>query len=193
MRVSILDSSGSSSVFGSSKMVPVWSLGLRVVLSKKTATSWRRAEDGFSTLWCCSGLSQFFGPHRVLGRELREFLSAYNMCAKANPPNFSQNSASLARSSASSLFRHSTLKQYSTRFLAEEVNWRSQTPNSTPHLREAMSSPSLFEATCYLDCILSTASKHEPRGLIRREVCLGSIGTMNGSTAIRWRRGKIPT
>ena len=31
-------------------------------------------------------LSEFPGSHRVPGRELSEFLSAYNMCAKANSP-----------------------------------------------------------------------------------------------------------
>ena len=34
-------------------------------------------------------LSEFFGPHRALGRELSEFLSAYYLCAKANSPRFS--------------------------------------------------------------------------------------------------------
>ena len=33
-------------------------------------------------------LSEFFGPHRVPGRELSEFLSAYSLCAKANSPSF---------------------------------------------------------------------------------------------------------
>ena len=33
-------------------------------------------------------LSEFFGPHRVPGRELSEFLSAYYLRAKANPPSF---------------------------------------------------------------------------------------------------------
>ena len=36
-----------------------------------------------------------FGPHRIPGRELSEFLSAYYLCAKANSPSFSQNSLSL--------------------------------------------------------------------------------------------------
>ena len=40
-------------------------------------------------------LSEFFGPHRVPGRELSEFLSAYYLCAKENSPSFSQNSPSL--------------------------------------------------------------------------------------------------
>ena len=34
-------------------------------------------------------LSEFFGPHRVPGRELSEFLSAYHLCAKANSPSSS--------------------------------------------------------------------------------------------------------
>ena len=33
-------------------------------------------------------LSEFFGPHRVPGRELSEFLLAYYLCAKANSPSF---------------------------------------------------------------------------------------------------------
>ena len=41
-------------------------------------------------------LSEFFWPHRVLGRELSEFLSAYCLRAKANSPSSSQNSPSFA-------------------------------------------------------------------------------------------------
>ena len=33
-------------------------------------------------------LSKFFGPHRVPGRELTEFLSAYYLFAKENSPSF---------------------------------------------------------------------------------------------------------
>ena len=44
-------------------------------------------------------LSEFFGAHRVPGRELSEFLSAYYLCAKANSPSFSQNSPSLPQNS----------------------------------------------------------------------------------------------
>ena len=33
-------------------------------------------------------LSEFFGPHRVPGRELSELLSAYYLCAKTNSPSF---------------------------------------------------------------------------------------------------------
>ena len=55
-------------------------------------------------------LSEFFGPHRVSGRELSEFLSAYYLCAKANSPTFSQNSPSLLQNSV-------LAKQYSARFL----------------------------------------------------------------------------
>ena len=33
-------------------------------------------------------LSEFFGPHRVPGRKLSEFLSAYDLCVKANSPSF---------------------------------------------------------------------------------------------------------
>ena len=62
-------------------------------------------------------LSEFLVPHRVLGRELSEFLSAYYLCAKANSPSFSQNSPSLPQNSVTSLFRNSTLEQYSACFL----------------------------------------------------------------------------
>ena len=50
-------------------------------------------------------LSEFFGPHRVPGRELSEFLSACNLCAKTNSPSF--------------FFLSKTVlsKQYSARFL----------------------------------------------------------------------------
>ena len=34
-------------------------------------------------------LSELFGPRRVPGRELSEFLSAYYLCAKANSPSLS--------------------------------------------------------------------------------------------------------
>ena len=44
-------------------------------------------------------LSEFFGAHRVPGRELSEFLSAYYLCAKANSPSLSQNSPSLPQNS----------------------------------------------------------------------------------------------
>ena len=33
-----------------------------------------------------SMINEFFGPHRVQGRELSEFFSAYYFCAKANSP-----------------------------------------------------------------------------------------------------------
>ena len=55
-------------------------------------------------------LSEFFGPHRVPGRELSEFLSAYYLCAKANSPSLPQNSPSLPQNSVSSLSRNSTLE-----------------------------------------------------------------------------------
>ena len=53
-----------------------------------------------------------FGPHRVPGRELGEFLSAYYLCAKVNSesPSFSQNSPTFPQNSVSSLFRNSTLE-----------------------------------------------------------------------------------
>ena len=53
-------------------------------------------------------LSEFFGSHRVRGRELSEFLSAYYLCVKVNSPSFSWNSPSLLQNSVSSLFRNST-------------------------------------------------------------------------------------
>ena len=55
-------------------------------------------------------LSELFGPHRVPGRELSDFLSAYYLCVKANSPSFSQNSPSLPQNSVSSLSRNSTLE-----------------------------------------------------------------------------------
>ena len=58
-------------------------------------------------------LGEFFCPHRVPGRELSEFLSAYYLCAKANSPSFPQNSPSLPQTqwgSVSSLLRNSTLE-----------------------------------------------------------------------------------
>ena len=54
----------------------------------------------------------FFGPHRVPGRELDEFLSAYYLCAKANSPSFSQNSPSLPQNSVR-LSEFSSPQQYS--------------------------------------------------------------------------------
>ena len=55
-------------------------------------------------------LSEFFGPHRVPGRGLSEFLSAYCLSTKVNSPSFSRNSPSLPQNSVSSLFRNSTLE-----------------------------------------------------------------------------------
>ena len=49
-------------------------------------------------------LSEFFGPHRILGKELSEFLSAYYWCAKANSPSFPKTSPSLTPNSVSSLW-----------------------------------------------------------------------------------------
>ena len=62
-------------------------------------------------------LSEFLGPHQVLERELSEFLSAYDLCAKANSPSFSQNSPSLPQNSVSSVFKTVLSEQCSTRFL----------------------------------------------------------------------------
>ena len=55
-------------------------------------------------------LSELFGPQRVPGRELSEFLSAYYLCAKANSPSFLQNSTNLPPNSMCSLFRNRTLE-----------------------------------------------------------------------------------
>ena len=55
-------------------------------------------------------LSEFLCPHRVPGRELSEFLSAYYLCATVNSPSFSPKSPSLPQNSVSSLFRNSTLE-----------------------------------------------------------------------------------
>ena len=51
-----------------------------------------------------------FGFHRLLGRELCEFLSVYHLWAKAKSPRFLQNSASLPQNSVSSLLRNSALE-----------------------------------------------------------------------------------
>ena len=41
-------------------------------------------------IWLVSNteLSEFFGPHRVPGRELSEFFSGYYLCAKPSSPSF---------------------------------------------------------------------------------------------------------
>ena len=52
-------------------------------------------------------LSRIFRPSPSSGREITEFLSAFNLCAKANSPTFSK--TSLTQNSVSSLFRNSTL------------------------------------------------------------------------------------
>ena len=52
------------------------------------------------------------GPHRALGRELSEFLSAWYLFDKANSPSFSQNSPSSAQNSVR-LSEFSSPKQYS--------------------------------------------------------------------------------
>ena len=64
----------------------------------QSAENRKRAEYGFKEYGSNTELSEFFGPHRVPGRELStEFLSAYYLCAKADSPSFffSQNSPSL--------------------------------------------------------------------------------------------------
>ena len=63
-------------------------------------------------------LSEFFLPSpSVPGRELREFLSVFDLCAKANLPSLGQNSPSLLQNSVSSLFRKSALETVFPRFL----------------------------------------------------------------------------
>ena len=47
-------------------------------------------------------LSESFGPHRVPGRDCSEFLLVYDLRAKGNSPNFSQNSPILPQLSLSS-------------------------------------------------------------------------------------------
>ena len=55
----------------------------------------KRAETVSESTVSNTDLSEFFGPHRVPGTELSEFLLAYHLCAKANSPSFSKNSSSL--------------------------------------------------------------------------------------------------
>ena len=54
-------------------------------------------------------LSEFFCPHRVPGRELSEFLSAYHLCDKANSPSFFAELTEFAQK----LSEFSSPKQYS--------------------------------------------------------------------------------
>ena len=66
-------------------------------------------EEGLLWGWCAVGpLLKIFGPHRVSGGEVSEFLSALSLCAKANSP--SSATPSLPLNSVSSLFRNSTLE-----------------------------------------------------------------------------------
>ena len=68
----------------------------------------KRAEYGFGE----HELSEFFGPHRVPGRELSEFLSAYYVYVCQSEASFSQNSPSSAQTSVR-LSELSAPKQYS--------------------------------------------------------------------------------
>ena len=72
----------------------------------------KRAEYGFGEYGFKHRTQWVFGPHRVPGRELSEFLSAYYLCAKANSPSSSQNSPSLPQNSVR-LSEFSSPKQYS--------------------------------------------------------------------------------
>ena len=66
-----------------------------------------------------AGLSESFCPHRVPGRELSEFVSAYDLCAKPSSPSSMQNSSSLPKKCLRALSSETILsKQYSARFLA---------------------------------------------------------------------------
>ena len=66
-------------------------------------------------------LSELFGPHRVPGRELSEFLSAYYFCVLYSELTefFSQNSPSLPQNSVSPLSRKSTLETVFHPYLQE--------------------------------------------------------------------------
>ena len=73
-------------------------------------------------------LSELFCPHRALGRELSEFLSAYYLCAKANSPSFfSDSSPSLPQDSVSSLssekYSRNSIPSISYR------TWRTRSPH----------------------------------------------------------------
>ena len=120
-------SDGSGSSFGFLTTVPTVPVSGR-----------RRAEYGFGEY----GLKHraqwfFFGPHRVPGRELSEFLSAYYSCAKADSPRFSQNSACLPQNSVSCLFRNSTLE---TALFGERLRGNRDSSNRPERFREVMGS-----------------------------------------------------
>ena len=68
-------------------------------------------------------LSEFFGAHRVPGREVSEFLSAYFLFVKANSLSFSQNSPSLSQNSVR-LSEFSSPKQYSRNSIPPVSYWR---------------------------------------------------------------------
>ena len=61
-------------------------------------------------------LSESFCPHRIPGRELGEFLSAYYWCAEAHSPSFSKNSPSLPQNSVRVSLQNSTLETVSRAF-----------------------------------------------------------------------------
>ena len=72
------------------------------------------------------GLSEFFGPHRVLGRELSELRAAYYLCAEANSPSFFAELTELPPSSVSSLLSETVLsKEYSALLLIKAI-WAGQ-------------------------------------------------------------------
>ena len=72
----------------------------------------KRAEYGFEEHGFNSKLNEFLCPHRALGGELSELLSAHDLRAKATSPSFSQNSLSLAQNSLSSLFRNNPFPDF---------------------------------------------------------------------------------
>ena len=75
-------------------------------------------------------LSDFFCPHRVPGRELSEFLSAYYLCDKANSPSFFAELTGFAPKLSEArwvLFSETALsKQQSARFLRYQASFRNQ-------------------------------------------------------------------
>ena len=61
---------------------------LRAVLGRCSGLIGNRPNTVSASTVSNTELSEFLGPHRVLGRELSEFLSASYLCAKANSPSF---------------------------------------------------------------------------------------------------------
>ena len=104
---------------------------------------WPQAKSRWQSHVWLWPISEFFCPHRVPGRELSEFLSAYHVCAKAKSPSLPPNSVS-SYSSETVLS-----KQYSA-----TVSWRSKD-------RLAGSSRALFRAC------LRISARFWLKGLVR--------------------------